>query len=120
VQKRSDLGLVIGALALALVGLWAVTPASAVVQFCGIPRRKIRAGLADCKTFSELVNPQRKSGTDIVMELMAQVGTRLQAAVDTGKLTTSRRDEWRTAIQNAATSMVTIPGLHVAGIECGR
>lgn len=117
-QKRRGPGLVIGRLA--LVGSWVATPASAAVQFSGMPRRKLRTGLADCKALSELVNPQRKSGTDIVTEPMAQVDTRLRAAVDTDKLTTNQRDEWRTTIQNAATSMVSTPDPQVAGIECAR
>lgn len=93
---------------------------SAAVQVSAIPRGDLRAGLENCKSLTDLVAPKGKSGTDIVKRVIQQVDIQMQAAVDNGKLSPTQRDTWHKAIQTTATTLVTTPGLHVAGIECAR
>lgn len=93
---------------------------TAAVNASGMSRADIRAALEQCRNLAAIVASKGKSGADVTTAAMLFFDQRLQAAVDNGKLTSAQRDEWRAALQTAATNMVNTPGLHVAGKECAQ
>ena len=91
---------------------------TATVKATGAPREEVRAKLKECDTIAGIAAAHGKTAADVVDFALTNLDKGLNALVSAGKLTTAQRDLWRAALVSSLNTMVTTPGLHVAGKEC--
>lgn len=93
---------------------------TAAVQVSGLSRAEIKAQLESCATLSDSVAASGKTGQDVANQAMSIVDRLLQRGVESGRLSTAQRDEWRAALVDTTGALVNTPGLHVAGKQCAQ
>jgi predicted RNase H-like HicB family nuclease len=85
-----------------------------------IDRREMGDSLKACKTLDEIMKAEGHTGQQAVDAAMENIDTWLADLVESGDLTAAKQTGWSTSIEQAFKSMLTTPGLHVAGKECAH
>lgn len=93
---------------------------AAAVRSAGLDPRKTRQELRNCRSLEEILAAQGHSGQEAVDAAMQFLDRGLERLVENDRLSKNQWDNWSASLRESLETMVTVPGLHLAGTICSQ
>lgn len=97
-----------------------LTLIAAAVRSAGLDPQETRQELRDCRSLEEILEAQGHSGQEAVDAAMQFLDRGLERLVENGRLSEDQRNNWSASLRESLETMVTVPGLHLAGKVCSQ
>jgi len=93
---------------------------AAAVRSVGLDPRATRQELRQCRSLEEILEAQGHSGQQAVEATMQFLDRGLDRMVANQRLSEEQHNDWRASLRESLETMVSVPGLHVAGKPCAQ
>jgi hypothetical protein len=93
---------------------------AAAVRSADLDPRETRQELMECRSLEEILETQGHSGQEAVDAAMIFLDRGLDRLVENQRLSEDQRNDWSASLRKSLETMVTVPGLHLAGKVCSQ